>query len=274
MTLGDVQRSSKICGPPTPPLKGRTRFQISSRVPDFDLVQLPPALHEDLKNITLCIDFHFVNGITVLHSISRRLECRTVTFPLIRSVNSIAEQLDIIFNKQNARGFRITDVHADKEFEKTRHLVPPVRLHICGVYDYVPEVERSVQTQKNENRSVCRGLPYKCLSRVMVRELITQGNTFLNAFGNDDLLTDGLTPRNVIDNLPHVDFNDLKHEFGQHAQLHIAEKVTNAILSRTIGAIVLGPRDARGQCNFMSLETGSKIDGRVITILPLASEVI
>ena len=63
----------------------------------------------------------------------------------------------------------------------------------------------------------------------MVRELIKQGNEFLNAFGSKDTIADGLSPRNIIDNLPHVDYNDLKYEFGQYVQLHVTEKVTNTM---------------------------------------------
>ena len=44
--------------------------------------------------------------------------------------------------------------------------------------------------------------------------------------------------------------------------------------SFTIGAIVLGPRNIQGQYNYMSLETGEKIDGRVVAILPLTNDVI
>ena len=44
--------------------------------------------------------------------------------------------------------------------------------------------------------------------------------------------------------------------------------------SRTIGAIVLGPRNIRGRYNYLSLETGAQIDGRVVAELPLTNEVI
>ena len=205
-------------------------------------VQIPKSLYDDLKNVTLCADYHFVNGVTVFHTISRRLNYRTVSFPLSRSKPIIMEELKKVYQQYNARGFRITDLHADNEFEKIRTDVLPVRLHTCGVDDHVPEIERSVQTQKNENRSVCYAMPYRCFPRVMVRELISQGNTFLNAFGSNDSIADGLSPRNIIDNLPHIDYNDLKYEFGQYVQLHVTEKVTNTMASRTIGTIVLGPK--------------------------------
>ena len=112
------------------------------------------------------------------------------------------------------------------------------------------------------------------MPRILIRELIKQGNEFLNAFGSKDILGDGLTPRNIIDNLPHIDYNDLKYEFGQYVQLHVTEKVTNTMKSRTIGAIVMGPRKIQGRYNFMSLETGAEINGRVVAEIPLTVEVI
>ena len=140
--------------------------------------------------------------------------------------------------------------------------------------DHVPEIERLVQTQKNENRTVCHAMPYKCIPRVMIREIIKQGNAFLNAFGTKDCVANGLSPRNIIDNLPHLDFNNLKYEFGNYAQLHVTKKTTNTMKSCTIGAIVLGPRNIQGQYNYMLLETGEKIDGRVVEILPLTDDII
>ena len=274
ITTGDVRRSHAIYGPPLPPIKGRTRYQESKRVKDIDIVQIPKVLFEDLKYVTLCIDFLFVNGVTVFHTISRTINYRTVSFPLSRSKTVILDQLKQIYQIYNSRGFKITNIHADIEFNKIREDIRPVRLHTCGVDDHVPEIERSIQTQKNENRSVCHAMPYKCIPRIMVRELILQGNEFLNAFGSNDTLGDGLSARNIINNLPHVDYNDLKYDFGQYVQLHVTEKVTNTMLSRTIGEIVLSPRQIQGQYNFMSLETGAKIDGRVVAILPLIPEVV
>ena len=108
----------------------------------------------------------------------------------------------------------------------------------------------------------------------MIHEIIKQGSAFLNAFGTKDCVANGLSPRNIIDNLSLLDFNNLKYEFEKYAQLQVIEKTTNTMKSCTIGAIVLGPRNIQGQYNYMSLETGEKIDGRVVAILPLTDDVI
>ena len=125
------------------------------------------------------------------------------------------EELQKVYQIYNSQGFRITDIHADNEFEKIRTNVLPVRLYTCRADNHVPEIEQLVQTQKNENRSVCYTMPYKCFPRILVQELVTQGNNFLNAFGSNDSIADGLSPCNIIDNLQHIDYNDLKYEFGQ-----------------------------------------------------------
>ena len=117
-------------------------------------------------------------------------------------------------------------------------------------------------------------MPYKFIPRVMVREIITQANEFLNVFGNENNIAGGMTLRNIINNLPHIDFKDLLYEFGQYVQIHVDDLPTNTMRSRTIGAISLGPRSIQGKYNYISLETGMKIDGRVVGILPITSEVI
>ena len=160
ITVGDIRRSHDIYGPPLPTIKGRTRYKESKRVKETQIVEIPESMYENLKHVTLCVDFHYVNGITVFHSISRRIDYRTVSFPLNRSKATIIKELKDIFKVYNARGFRITELHADSEFTKVEKDILPVRLRPCGTDDHVPEVERSVQTQKNENRSLCHGMPY------------------------------------------------------------------------------------------------------------------
>jgi len=43
--------------------------------------------------------------------------------------------------------------------------------------------------------------------------------------------------------------------------------------ARTVGVIVMGPRDLRERYNFMSLETGNTINGCVVSRLPNTDDV-
>ena len=103
----------------------------------------------------LCVDFHYVNGVAVLNSISRKVDYRTVCLPMSQSKNSILSELKEIYKIYNDRGFKIVEVHANKKFDKTETDLLPVRLHICGVDKHVPKIERSVQIQKNDNHVLC-----------------------------------------------------------------------------------------------------------------------
>ena len=99
-------------------------------------------------------------------------------------------------------------------------------------------------------------------------------NEFLNDFGTKYSVSDGLLPQNIINNLPHVDYNDFKYEFGKYVQLHVTLKVTNTMKIRTIGGIVLITRRIQGHYNYMSLETGEKIDGKVFAVLIITDDII
>ena len=130
-------------------MKGRIKYQEPVRISDVhDVIQLPAEMYEDLKDIILCIDFHFVNGITVFHTISRKIGYRTVSFPTSKTAASIVKELRDVCKRYNARGFKVIEVHGDKEFEKIEKEILPIRLRTVAVDEHVPEIERSIQTQK------------------------------------------------------------------------------------------------------------------------------
>lgn len=153
----------------------------------------------------------------------------------------IINELKKVKQRYHSRGFQITDMYANKEFEKVRHDILPTRLECCGVDNHVPEIERLIQTIKNETRSSCNTMPYRCVPKIMVKAIVKTANKFLNAFGNGNQFTQGLTARNVMDNLPNVSCNDIKHELGEYVQVHTANNPTNNMKGRTTDAIVLDP---------------------------------
>ena len=213
-----------------------------------------------------------MNKIAVFHAISRDIKHRYVGFPDSRTGQQMIEQMKTLDNLYASRGFRIHAVHADPEFEKIREDILPMDLITCEAGAHVPEVERSIQTTKNGCRAQTQSMPYRAIPRIMTRALVKMVKDHLNAEPTRDGYN-GATARNIIDNLPHLDCNDLKYEFGSYVQLHIREQITNTMRHRTIDAIVLNPtRD--GKYKFMSLETGREVDGTVKEVLPLTDAII
>ena len=96
----------------------------------------------------------------------------------------------------------------------------------------------------------------------MAREIIKQGNSFLNAFGNAENLASDTSKHYRQPTTCRLQRSKIRI-WGIRSTLFR----TNTMAARTVGAIVMGPRDVRGRYNFMSLETGNTIDSRVVARL-------
>ena len=71
-----------------------------------------------------------------------------------------------------------------------------------------------------EKLNMLRFVYFCFVNGLQVFHSISRKMVFLNAFGNKELSSLCLSLRNIIDNLSHVECNDLKYEFGQYVQLH------------------------------------------------------
>lgn len=165
-------------------------------------------------------------------------------------------------------------VHGDEEFEKLRNHMLPCRLICPEPGGHVPEVERSIRTVKEGCRAAIHGMPYSFFPKEMLRGLIRKVILLLNAFPGSHGVSDTLSPRNIIENLPHIDYHSLKIPFGAYVQMAVDEMITNTPRPRTIGCIVLDPVGINQKYRFMSLESGRRVSGRVVRELPITSEVI
>jgi hypothetical protein len=174
----------------------------------------------------------------------------------------------------HSRGFRIVTIHADEEFEKLRSHMLPGCLLSPNPGGHVPEVERSIRTMKESCRAAIHGLPYSVYPKEMLRGLLRKITLLWNAFPADHGVSDSLSPRNLVDNLPNLDYQSIKIPFGAYCQLAVDEPITNTTRPRTIGTIVLDPVGTNKKYRYMSLESGKRVSGRVVQILPVTDEVI
>jgi hypothetical protein len=138
----------------------------------------------------------------------------------------------------------------------------------------VPEVERSIRTLKEGCRAAIHGMAFKCLPKEMLRGLIRKVVLLQNAFPSDHGVSNTLSPRNLIENLPYLDYNSIKIPFGSYVQVAVDELVTNTPRPRTIGCIILDPIGLNGKYRLMLLETRRRISARIIRELPITDEVI
>jgi hypothetical protein len=88
--------------------------------------------------------------------------------------------LDSVFRIYRTRGFVITDLHTDNEFACIREHVLPVHFNPVAANGHVGEVERSIRTIKERNRTTVYSLPFKRLPRLVVQEITKHSVTKIN----------------------------------------------------------------------------------------------
>ena len=70
------------------------------------------------------------------------------------------------------RGFIITEIKADIEFQCLEHDLLPIVLNTFSQDDHVGEIERSNRTVKNDLRTLTHSLPYLRFPRVMIVDAV------------------------------------------------------------------------------------------------------
>ena len=119
------------------------------------------------------------------------------------------------------------DLHGDNEFEKIRVPILPTNLTVAAANEHIGTVERSVRTVKESSRAGLHGIPYKQVPIAMIKGLLTYATMLANAFPTKAGISNTLSPRNIVQGLPNIDFANLKYEFGEYGELSEDSTVTN-----------------------------------------------
>jgi len=198
----------------------------------------------------------FVNGVAFLITISRNLKFGTVDHLPNRQVTTVAAKLTAVLNIYRQRGFTISRILADIEFEPLREQF--TMLETSAADEHVADIERYIETVKGRTRSAYHTLPFRRIPRLIIEHLVRNSVFWLNAFPAVDGVSDDYSPRYIMTG-QHVTYDrHVVTEFGAYVQTH--EEHDNSMVQRTTGAFCLGPTgNSRGGHWFMSLTTGKRI---------------
>jgi hypothetical protein len=112
----DIAAAEWIFGPNLGALKGKTTKQTS--VPVTGRINgVPPSILERYQNVIIAVDIMFVNKIPFLITTSRGLHFGTVENLPNRQVPTMVSGLTRVLQVYRRRGFRVTTILADPEFE-------------------------------------------------------------------------------------------------------------------------------------------------------------
>ena len=162
-----------------------------------------------------------VNGIPLLHTISRSFKFRTVEETNDRSQKTMVTGIMKAVKLYKDRGLTVVNIHADNEFECCRTELRPIILNIAGTGMHVGEVERSIRTIKERVRCTTHDLPFKIYPRVLVTGCVNYNLKRLNNLPADDGISSTMSPNTLVTSAQCPDYNELvKLHFGDYVQVH------------------------------------------------------
>ena len=219
---------------------------------------VPVTIMEHYQNVTLAADIMTVNQhICFFMSVSRNIQFGTGEHITNMAVPTLVKSVKQIQQLYMQRGFRITEVLMDGQFEPTRGdlAVMGILLNTVLADEHVPEVERYIRTIKERVRSVYNSLPFKRVPVLMITEMVALSVLWLNSFPQKGGVSKTMSLRGIVVG-SNMDY--LKHcclEFGKYVQTH--KEHDNSMATQTIGALALQPMgNAQGGHYFISLTTG------------------
>ena len=247
----------------TPPVVGK-----------IEKVELPAPISKMHKNVELHVDFFFVNKVAFLHTKSAKINFLTAQYCRNRTKESITDAILKVIKIYTSRGFIVTAVHGDGEFniKMLKEEIFPAKLVIYAKNQHVPIAERSIRTIKERCRCACHAVPYTKYTKLMVRSLIESRVIWLNRFPSKNGLSTSLSPATIVTGEPKPDMSKSRIPFGSYAMVYIS--TSNDMIARSVPAIALVESNDLGGYYFMSLYSGKKIHAYEWNELPINDEVI
>ena len=164
VTRDDVMAAEDILGPNLGSLKGKTPHQKSLLAPTV-VTSVPRPIMLKYRDVSIAIDFMFINKIPFFMTMSHDLKFGTVEFVPSKSQKTFMVAIKHVQQVYALRGFRLRHIHGDGDFEPARGKLSDMRitLHTVSRNEHVPVIERFIRTVKERVRAMYNTVPFKRL---------------------------------------------------------------------------------------------------------------
>ena len=189
-------------------------------------IPLPLQILQNYPDLELFTDFFFVNLQPFLLTTSSKLHFLTVQTNENRTKSAIIKGIQKVINTYTKRGFNISDLHGDNEFDMDdlKDAIKPASTHIYAPEEHVAPIERAVRTVKERCRAMCHSLPYTRYTKLMTNGLVEYVIYWLNAFPAQNGASTTLSPATIVLGRNKPDLS-IKHiPFGSYALIYAGTK--------------------------------------------------
>jgi hypothetical protein len=147
-----VTNASRIFGPNTAALEGKTVRRPSPRVIEEGGVNIPDDFHRLHRFVTLVADVFFVDGVAFLMTLSRRIRLTTVEHIPARRASVLADSLKKIIRIYERGNYIVNLILMDQEFDKIVDRMDMAIVNTCATNEHVTDAERNIRTIKDSTR--------------------------------------------------------------------------------------------------------------------------
>ncbi len=274
VTSSDITNARAIFSPDLPSVRGKTVQRTPVPVV-ADYMAVPRGLVAANKTVTLATDVFFVYGTAFLLTVSRRIKYVTAEHVPVRMALSLSKHMTRVLEVYGCAGFRVRSILMDKEFEKSKTLMPSVECNTTGAKEHVSEAERTIQTLKERMRGLLATLLFTHLPKRMKIEFIYFMVLWMNTFPVKSGISQTFSPRELLIRW-RLDYK--KHcrvMPGTYCEVHDEPVLTNTMVARTHKAIALGHTGSlQGSVIFYFIHTGWVLKRRSFTPMPMPDLVI
>jgi hypothetical protein len=183
-------------GPELGSLKGKTVRKASDMVRCGGLAPIPASVMAHCRKVMLCVDVMKVNKMPFLVSISRAIKFGTVAWLKNAKADAIMKHIKDVHSTHVKRGFIVEIVEVDGQFEPLRGELAElgITLNKCSREKHVPVAERRIRTLKERCRSIFNALPFPKLPGMLVVQMVSTCNFWLNVCPPKDGISRKINP--------------------------------------------------------------------------------
>lgn len=278
VTAADAEQAMKLYGNDLGQLQGNTVRTHVKRVKTPDVTPLPVEIKDTIGDLTLCVDYFFVDKIPFLLSYTRKLHFLLVEHTVNKKRTTMVEHFTTVLAIYCTRGYQIGFVLGDAAFACLNDFFLRHNVHLSTTVadEHVAEIERQIRLVKEQIRAHISVSPFRYIPKLLKKKLVLGTVTSINFTVRKNSLSPLLSPMALVQGIQLDAERFCSLPFGSYCEVSKFDAPQNSTnIPHTTGAVALHPmNNFQGSYYFLCLGTWELVRRWHWQELPMPSHVI